>query len=98
MSASLPFRSGDTGRFRRVYAACAALLLALPMVAMQLSGEVRWGPGDFVLAAGLLALLGLGIEGALRLGGASWRRAGVIALALAVSVIVWAELAVGIFD
>jgi len=76
----------------------AIVPLIAPAVAMQFTAEVNWGPGDFVVAAGLLGLTGLGLELAAR---ASLSRmgkvlaAGAIVLAL---LVVWAELAVGLFD
>lgn len=75
----------------------AALVLLLPAVAMQLTSEVNWGPGDFVVAAGLLGLTGLAIEGAVRLTASPLRRAALVAGALALLLLIWAELAVGIF-
>jgi hypothetical protein len=78
-------------------ALATALLLLLPAVAMHLTPEVSWGPGDFVVAgvllfgAGALTVLGLRHVTGLR------RRAtliGGIAFGLA---LVWAELAVGLF-
>ena len=74
------------------------LLLLLPLAAMQFTPEVRWGPGDFILAACLLFATGAGgvlvWRGTKRTG---YRVAliGLLALALAV---VWAELAVGLFS
>lgn len=75
--------------------------LAAPLlfsaVAMQFTAEVNWGPGDFVLAAALLGLTGLGLELAAR---ARLSRAGRIAAGgaiLALLLVIWAELAVGLF-
>ena len=34
----------------------AALLLLTPAVAMRFTGEVNWGPSDFVVAAVLIAV------------------------------------------
>lgn len=84
--------------FRIAFAALTLSALAVPMVAMLFTGEVNWGPGDFVLAAGMLALLGLALEGALRFSGKLAVRAGLAALALAVFLLVWAELAVGLLN
>ena len=39
--------------------AATALLLLVPLLAMQFSGEVNWGLFDFVAAGGLLAGTGL---------------------------------------
>ncbi|MGB3808344.1 MAG: hypothetical protein WA936_14170 [Erythrobacter sp.] len=85
-------------QIRLGFALLAIAILAAPMIAMQFTREVAWGPGDFIVVAGLLAALFAGIELALR---AARNRAGRIAgivLSLAVFLTVWAELAVGIFD
>ncbi|MEE4315767.1 MAG: hypothetical protein V2I74_02180 [Erythrobacter sp.] len=84
--------------FRLLFVAMAAMILALPAVAMQFSGEVNWGPGDFLVAGGLLALLGLGIDGVLRWRTTRLLRAATIGLTLLAFLLIWAELAVGIFD
>ncbi len=81
---------------RRVLLATLAILL-VPAVAMRFTHEVNWGPGDFLLGGALLAGTGLayvltkrrvaGRPGRLLLGG-------LLALGL---LLVWAELAVGVF-
>ncbi|WP_207759190.1 hypothetical protein [Sandarakinorhabdus cyanobacteriorum] len=81
---------------RRAGWSMAAGLLALPAIAMQFSTEVNWGPEDFVAAALLLGITGLGLEVAAALPRRSWRRRGAI-ITLAALLLVWAELAVGIF-
>ncbi len=77
--------------------ALAAILLALPAIAMQFTSEVNWGPGDFVVMGAMLLALGVALEivfvkldsGRVRLiAGASL---------LVLFLLVWAELAVGIF-
>jgi hypothetical protein len=73
------------------------ILLLLPMVAMQFTSEVRWGPGDFLVAGCLLFATGAGMVLVVRHTRRTSLRValiGVLALAL---VVVWAELAVGIF-
>ena len=74
-----------------------ALILLIPLVAMQFTSEVNWGPGDFVVAAGLLGMTAIALELAARAGisrGAKLLAAGAILFAL---LVVWAELAVGLF-
>ena len=44
----------------------AAVLLLIPAIAMQVSGEWHWGPGDFLVAALLIGGVGLGVEWAVR--------------------------------
>jgi uncharacterized membrane protein YgdD (TMEM256/DUF423 family) len=81
---------------RRVLLATVAILL-VPAVAMRFTDEVNWGPGDFLAGGALLAGTGLAYvltkrrivtrPGRLLLGA-------LLALGL---LLVWAELAVGIF-
>jgi hypothetical protein len=47
-------------------ALATAFILLLPLVAMQITGEVDWGLADFVLAAALLGATGLVLELAVR--------------------------------
>ena len=85
-------------RVRAIYWTLAALVLLLPAIAMNLSAEVAWGPGDFALMAGLLGMVGLGIELALRAALTFKLRAMAIAAMVGMFLLVWAELAVGLFD
>ena len=74
-----------------------AALLALPAIAMQLSQEVEWTTGDFVVAGLLLGGLGLMLEGAVRFGKTARGRLALAAMAVLGFLIVWIELAVGLF-
>ena len=85
-------------RVRAVYWTVAALILLLPAIAMNLTAEVAWGPGDFALMAALLGMVGLGIELALRATLTGPVRAMAIAAMIGMFLLVWAELAVGVFD
>jgi peptidoglycan/LPS O-acetylase OafA/YrhL len=79
-------------------AIATALLLLIPAAAMQFTTEVAWGPGDFVAAAVLIFGAGAAIVMSRSHVRNSARRAllaTVIALCFA---LVWAELAVGLFD
>lgn len=66
---------------------------------MQLGAEgVDWSASDYIVMGALLAALGLGIEAAVRLL-ANWRsRLVAIGAALLVFLLVWIELAVGVFE
>ena len=86
---------GSTGSFRKVYAAVALAILAVPLIAMQFSDEVNWTVGDFALFAAMLLALGAIIELAIRFVKGRWARAIAIALALAGFVFVWGMLATG---
>jgi hypothetical protein len=92
--------AGTTRRRRsgwRLAAWCvAALLLLLPLVAMQFTDEVNWSLADFVLFGGLLAGVGGAFELAVRTTrNAAYRAAVGVALAAAF-LLVWANGAVGI--
>ncbi len=74
----------------------AALILLLPLVAMQFTDEVNWEVADFVIAAALLVGVGVPYELAVRkTGNAAYRAAVGVALA-AVFLLIWVNGAVGI--
>lgn len=74
----------------------AALLLALPAIAMQFTREVNWDGADF-LVMGLLLAIACGVyELGARLSGNSAYRAGFGLSILAGFLMVWINLAVGI--
>ncbi|MEQ8518447.1 MAG: hypothetical protein RLN79_14235 [Cytophagales bacterium] len=74
-----------------------ALLLLIPLVAMQLSDEVNWTINDFIVMALLLSGFGILADLVLRkVRKISLRIIAFIAI-FSVFVLVWAELAVGIF-
>ena len=75
----------------------ALSILLIPVIAMQFSKDVDWGPMDFAVAAGLLLLLALSIEWVLRKFKAVNHRLIMIILAIIIFLLFWAELAVGIF-
>ncbi len=74
-----------------------ALLLQVPLLGMLLTGYVNWGLGDFIAAGVLLAGTGLAYElGTRRLNRRSHRLL-VGATLGSLLLVVWAELAVGLF-
>jgi len=74
-----------------------ALLLLLILIAMQFTKEVNWTLSDFVVAGVLLFGTGLICELAIRkIKNTKYRIVTIIAVLL-VLLLVWAELAVGIF-
>lgn len=74
-----------------------ALLLLLPLIAMQFTTEVNWTLSDFVAAGVLLFGTGLLCELAIRkIKNTKYRFATITAILL-VLLLVWAELAVGLF-
>jgi VIT1/CCC1 family predicted Fe2+/Mn2+ transporter len=80
-----------------VVAAVTTLLLLLPLIAMQFTSEVRWGPGDFLAAGCLLFVTGAGMALVSRYVKHKVHRVALIGLLALGLAIVWAELAVGIF-
>ena len=73
----------------------AALLLLLPLAAMQLTAEVSWTAGDFIFAAMLFGIVGLALELAVR-ASRNWAyRAGTGFAVAAGFLIVWVNGAVG---
>ncbi len=80
----------------RVQAVTGALLL-VPLIAMQFTTEVSWGPGDFLAAGALIFAAGTAIAVAGQRVRGSLRRGVIITAILFCAVLVWAELAVGIF-
>lgn len=77
--------------------AATGLLLLVPAVAMRFSSEVSWGAGDFAAAAVLLFLAGAAaLLGARRLHKRG-QRFGFVAMVTIVLLVIWAELAVGLF-
>lgn len=73
-----------------------AVILLVPLVAMQFTREVNWTLSDFVVAAALLVGTGLMYElSARKVRNGRYRAAIGIALALALF-LVWVQLAVGI--
>lgn len=91
-----PFTLTQNKRLATIISA-AMLLLLVPLVAMQFTNEVNWTASDFLVMGILLLGLGLLCELVLRKVKKSSHR---ILLCLGVFVaflLVWAELAVGIF-
>lgn len=74
-----------------------ALLLLVPLIAMQFTAEVKWTLFDFVVAGLLLFSAGLALELVMRKVKKTEYRVGLCIAVLAVLFLVWAELAVGIF-
>ncbi len=74
-----------------------ALLLLVPFVAMQFTNEVKWTLSDFVVAGILLLGTGLLCELVIRNVHKIGYRIAICAALLLALLLVWAELAVGIF-
>lgn len=74
-----------------------AVLLLIPLVAMQFTNEVDWSLFDFIIMGVLLLGTGLLCELVLRKVKTTGRRLVITAVILFVFFLIWAELAVGIF-
>lgn len=73
------------------------VLLLEPLIAMQLTNEVNWTLLDFVVAACLFLTAGLTGEWIMRKVNQKIVRVALIALGIVLFLLIWAELAVGIF-
>ena len=73
-----------------------ALILLFPLVAMQFTHEVAWGPLDFAVAGVLLLGTGFTYELVARRGGTMAYRAAVGMALGAALLLIWVNLAVGI--
>lgn len=92
------FTSTTPVRWRLVVWSIAAALLVLPWIAMQFTREVNWSVSDFVIFGTMILAAIFAFEIALRI---TQKTALRIASALAITlafVLVWAQLAVGLFD
>ena len=80
----------------KVIVVSVALILMIPLIAMQFSSDISWGVGDFLLAGALLLAAGfVGNVAVERIVKRSHAMAVIIVLIL-VLLYVWAELSVGI--
>ena len=74
-----------------------ALLLSIPLIAMQFTDEVHWTLSDFVVMGVLLLGTGLLCELVIRKVKTIGLRIAICVVVLATLFLIWAELAVGIF-
>ena len=74
-----------------------AFILSIPLIAMQFTNEVNWGPEDFLIMGVLLLGTGLLCEFVIRSVRNKDYRIGIIAVIIVALFLIWAELAVGIF-
>jgi peptidoglycan/LPS O-acetylase OafA/YrhL len=72
-------------------------LLLIPLIAMQFTEEVKWTLSDFIAAAVLLFGTGLLCELVMRKFKITGHRIAICLVLLAVLLLIWLELAVGIF-
>ena len=74
----------------------AALLLLLPVIAMQFTDEVNWDEADFAFAGTLIVGTGAAYELAARMAGNHAYRAAVGVALAAAFILIWLNLAAGI--
>ena len=84
------------GRWRIAAWATAALILLLPLVAMQFTNEVNWDVADFAVFGALLVGAGVTCELAARMTGNTAYRSAVGVAVAAAFLLVWVNGAVGI--
>ena len=72
-------------------------LLLIPFIGNVVSAEVNWSWFDFMVMSVLLLSLGLGIGFVLKKFAQSKNRKAYLAAIILVFLLIWAELAVGIF-
>lgn len=73
------------------------MLLLIPLIAMTFTTEVNWSPLDFLVMGVLLVSVALLAEVVWRKVKMATHRIALIVVVLLVFVLIWAELAVGIF-
>lgn len=74
------------------------VLLLIPLIAMQFTDEVKWSALDFIVAGMLLLSTGLACELVIRKVKKEHYRIIICLIILAAFLVIWLELAVGIFD
>ena len=74
------------------------LLLLLPLLGMFVSNEVNWSFFDFIIMGILILSFSFGIKQVLKTIKNTKYRILIIGLILILFLLIWAELAVGIFD
>ena len=79
-----------------IFLISTALILLIPLIAMQFTDEVNWSLLDFVLAGTLLLGTGLICELVLRKVKKTSLRVAICVTVLLILLFIWAELAVGI--
>jgi len=79
-----------------IHAICLSFLL-IPFIGMQLTDTIQWSVLDFVVMGILLLGLGSGIQWVSGKIQSPWKKQVYVGLLILTFLLVWAELAVGIF-
>lgn len=74
-----------------------ALILLVPLIAMQFTEEVNWTTSDFIIGGIILLVFGILIELVLQLLSKSKYKSVIIIAIVILLILIWTELAVGIF-
>ncbi len=72
-------------------------LLLIPLIGMTITDEINWSPFDFIIMGSLLIFLGIGINFASNRAKNLKNRVLYIGLLVMIFMLIWAELAVGLF-
>jgi Kef-type K+ transport system membrane component KefB len=72
-------------------------LLLIPLVAMQFTNQVNWSVADFIIMGFLLTAAAFLLQLARRMGLSKKTKIGLILGVLLLFLLVWGELAVGLF-
>jgi uncharacterized membrane protein len=75
----------------------AVSLLLIPFIGMQFSDEVNWSVFDFLIMGAMLLVAGIGIDRILQKQNKTAKRIIYIGCILFVFILLWAEMAVGLF-
>ena len=70
----------------------------MPLIGMQLSSEINWELFDFIVAGILITVLILVVELIFRKIQSNKKRLWLVLLILVLFIMIWVELAVGIFE
>ena len=76
--------------------ASIAVILVIPLIAMQFTNEVNWTLSDFIIMGFLLLSAGLSCEIVLRKVPKTELRIAICIAIIAIFLVIWAQLAVGI--
>lgn len=87
----------STISFYKILSAVGFILL-IPFMAAQLTTEVKWGLVDYIIAGSILFVAGVLLDLILKkINKPTWRILAVLTLVIVV-ILIWVELAVGIFN
>ena len=72
-------------------------LLLIPLIGMTITDEINWSPFDFIFMGSLLIFLSIGINFASNRAKNLKNRVLYIGILVIIFMLIWAELAVGLF-